>query len=74
MNYGAIIIRFKYLSRNNSLPPEEKVVSYHVSISKKNTFWGFVQGYKTFRCTTFGDKGNHMLTPIYLEYENAIIR
>jgi hypothetical protein len=31
MSKGAIIIRFKYVSRNKSLlPPEEKVVSYHL--------------------------------------------
>src|SRR6187200_1311217 len=31
MGQGAIIIRFKYVSRNGSLlPPEEKVVSYHL--------------------------------------------
>jgi hypothetical protein len=30
MNQGAIIIRFKYVSRNSSIPPEEKVVSYHL--------------------------------------------
>jgi hypothetical protein len=30
MSYGAIIIRFKYVSRNKSLPPEEKVVSYRI--------------------------------------------
>ena len=30
MSQGAIIIRFKYVSRNKSLPPEEKVVSYHL--------------------------------------------
>src|SRR6187200_2157266 len=30
MGQGAIIIRFKYVSRNGSLPPEEKVLSYHL--------------------------------------------
>jgi hypothetical protein len=30
MSQGAIIIRFKYISKNGSLPPEEKVVSYHI--------------------------------------------
>jgi hypothetical protein len=30
MSQGAIIIRFKYVSKNSSLPPEEKVVSYHL--------------------------------------------
>jgi hypothetical protein len=31
MSQGTIIIRFKYVSRNKSLlPPEEKVVSYHL--------------------------------------------
>jgi len=29
MSHGAVIIRFKYVSRNES-PTEEKVVSYHL--------------------------------------------
>ena len=29
MSHGALIVRFKYILRNNSLPPEEKVVTYH---------------------------------------------
>ena len=30
MKHGAIIVRFKYVSNNRSLPPEEKAVSYHI--------------------------------------------
>lgn len=30
MKHGAIIIRFKYVSRNGSLPTQERVVSYHI--------------------------------------------
>jgi hypothetical protein len=29
MKHGAMIVRFKYVSNNKSLPLEEKVLSYH---------------------------------------------
>jgi hypothetical protein len=28
--YGSIITRFKYVSRDGSLPPQERLVSYHI--------------------------------------------
>src|SRR5919108_1873859 len=49
MSQGAIIIRFKYVSRNKSLPPEEKVVSYHLmNFRGKQVLGVHVQGDKTF--------------------------
>jgi hypothetical protein len=39
MSHGAIIIRFKYVSRNGSTP-EEKVVSYHLmDFERKKSTW-----------------------------------
>ena len=40
VNQGAIIIRFKYISKNNSLPPEEKAVSYHLMDFEKKKVLG----------------------------------
>jgi hypothetical protein len=41
MKKGAIIIRFKYVSRNKfDLPPQEKVVSYHpMEFENKKVLW-----------------------------------
>jgi hypothetical protein len=75
MNYGAIIIRFKYVSRNSSLPPEEKIVSYHVMRVKEKYVLGLhMQADKTFSMYKQWGKGDHMLTPIYPEYQNTIVR
>jgi uncharacterized coiled-coil protein SlyX len=74
MNYGAIIIRFKYVSRNSSLPPEEKIVSYHVMRVKEKYVLGLhMQADKTFSMYKQWGKGDHMLTPIYPEYQNTIV-
>jgi hypothetical protein len=75
MNYGAIIIRFKYVSRNKSLPPEEKVVSYHImNLKGKDVLGVHVQGDKTFSMYKQWGHGDERLIPIYPEYENTIIR
>jgi hypothetical protein len=75
MNYGAIIIRFKYVSRNKSLPPEEKVVSYHVMNFKGKQVLGVhVQGDRIFSMHKQWGHGDERLIPIYPEYANTIIR
>jgi hypothetical protein len=62
MSQGAIIIRFKYVSRNRSLPPEEKVVSYHLmDFEGKKVLGAHIEG-------------DEKLLPIYPEYANTIIR
>jgi hypothetical protein len=50
MSQGAIIIRFKYVSRNKSLlPPEEKVVSYHLmEFENKKVLGVHIEGEKKF--------------------------
>jgi hypothetical protein len=74
-NYGAIIIRFKYVSRNKSLPPEEKVVSYHVMNFKGKQVLGVhVQGDRIFSMHKQWGHGDERLIPIYPEYANTIIR
>ena len=49
VNQGAIIIRFKYASKNNSLPPEEKVVSDHLmDFENKKVLGVHIEGDKKF--------------------------
>jgi hypothetical protein len=44
MSHGAIIIRFKYVSRNGSTP-EEKVVSYHLmGVKRKKVLGVHIEG------------------------------
>jgi hypothetical protein len=75
MKHGAIIVRFKYVSNNKSLPPEEKVVSYHIMNFKgKDVFGVHVQGDQKFSMYKQWGSGDERLVPIYPEYENMIIR
>jgi len=76
MSQGAIIIRFKYVSRNNSrLAPEEKVVSYHLmDIENKKVLGVHIEGEKKFCMYKQWGEGDERLLPIYPEYVNTIIR
>jgi hypothetical protein len=76
MSQGAIIIRFKYVSRNNSiLPPEEKVVSYHLmNFENKKVLGVHIEGEKKFCMYKQWGEGDERLLPIYPEYAGTIIR
>jgi hypothetical protein len=75
MNQGAIIIRFKYVSRNGILPPEEKVVSYHLmDFEGKKALGVHIEGEKKFSMYKQWGEGDEKLLPIYSEYTNTIIR
>jgi hypothetical protein len=76
MNQGAIIIRFKYVSRNKFLlPPEEKVVSYHLmDFENKKVLGAHIEGEKKFSMYKQWGEGDERLLPIYPEYANTIIR
>jgi hypothetical protein len=74
MSYGAIIIRFKYVSRNGS-PPEEKVVSYHLmDFNKKKVLGVHIEGDNKFSMYKQWGQGDERLLSIYAEYNNTIIR
>jgi hypothetical protein len=76
MSQGAIIIRFKYVSRNKSfLPPEEKVVSYHLmEFENKKVLGVHIEGEKKFNMYKQWGEGDERLLPIYPEYADTIIR
>ena len=75
MNHGATIVRFKYVSRNKSLPPEEKVVSYHImNLNGKDVLGAHVQGDQKFSMYKQWGHGDERLVPIYQEHENTVIR
>lgn len=76
MSQGAIIIRFKYVSRKKSLlPPEEKVVSYHLlNFENKKVLGVHIEGEKKFSMYKQWGEGDERLLPIYPEYANTIIR
>jgi hypothetical protein len=76
MSQGAIIIRFKYVLRNNSLlPPEEKVISYHLMDFENRKVLGVhIEGEKKFSMYKQWGEGDERLMPIYPEYANTIIR
>ena len=75
MDQGAIIIRFKYVSRNNSLPPEEKVVSYHLmNFENRKVLGVHIEGEKKFNMYKQWGEGDERLLPIYPEYADTIIR
>lgn len=76
MSQGAIIIRFKYVSINKSLlPPEEKVVGYHLmDFENKKVLGVHIEGEKKFSMYKQWGEGDERLLPIYPEYGNTIIR
>jgi hypothetical protein len=75
MSQGAIIIRFKYVSKNSSLPPEEKVVSYHLmDFEGKKVLGVHIEGENKFSMYKQWGEGDERLLPIYPEYANTIIR
>jgi hypothetical protein len=76
MSQGAIIIRFKYVSRNKFLlPPEEKVVSYHLmEFENKKVLGVHIEGEKKFSMYKQWGEGDERLLPIYPPYVNTIIR
>jgi hypothetical protein len=76
MSQGAIIIRFKYVLRDNSLlPSKEKVVSYHLMDFENRKVLGVhIEGEKKFSMYKQWGEGDERLLPIYPEYANTIIR
>jgi hypothetical protein len=75
MSQGAIIIRFKYILRNKSLPAEEKVVSYHLmDFDKKKVLGVHIEGDNKFSMYKQWGEGDERLLPIYAKYEDTIIR
>ena len=75
MSEGAIIIRFKYVSAKSLLPPEEKVVSYHLmDFENKKVLGVHIEGEKKFSMYKQWGEGDERLLPIYPEYSNTIIR
>jgi hypothetical protein len=75
MSQGAIIIRFKYVLRDGSLPPEEKVVSYHLmDFENKKVLGVHIEGERKFSMYKQWGEGDERLLPIYPEYANTIIR
>lgn len=76
MRQGAIIIRFKYVSKNKSLlPPEEKVVSYHLmDFENKKVLGVHIEGEKKFSMYKQWGEGDERLLSIYPQYANTIIR
>jgi hypothetical protein len=74
MSNGAIIIRFKYVSRDESAP-EEKLVSYHLMDFKDKKVLGVhIEGDPKFSMYKQWGQGDERLVPIYPEYSNTIIR
>src|SRR5918994_4584259 len=75
MSQGAIIIRFKYVSAKSLLPPEEKVVSYHLmDFENKKVLGVHIEGEKKFSMYKQWGEGDERLLPIYPEYTNTTIR
>jgi hypothetical protein len=76
MSQGSVIIRFKYVSRKKSdLPPEEKVVSYHLmDFENKKVLGVHIEGEKKFSLYKQWGEGDERLLPIYPEYADTIIR
>ncbi|HET7148158.1 MAG TPA: hypothetical protein VFI73_06610 [Candidatus Nitrosopolaris sp.] len=74
MNNGAIIIRFKFVSRDESAP-QEKLVSYHLMDFKDKRVLGVhIQDDPKFSLYKQWGQGDERLVPIYPEYNNTIIR
>ncbi|MGB7953335.1 MAG: hypothetical protein WCF23_05090 [Candidatus Nitrosopolaris sp.] len=74
MIYGAIIIRFKYVSRDQS-SPQEKLVSYHLMDFKDKKVLGVhIQGDDKFSMYKQWGQGDERLVPIYPDYNNTAIR
>jgi hypothetical protein len=72
---GKIIIRFKYLLRNKSLPAEEKVVNYHLmDFDKKKVLGVYIEGDNEFSMYKLWGEGDERLLPIHAEYKDTIIR
>jgi hypothetical protein len=74
MKNGAIIIRFKYVSRDQS-DPLEKLVSYHLMDFKGKKVLGVhIRDDPKFSMYKQWGQGDERLMPIYPEYNNTIIR
>jgi hypothetical protein len=74
MIYGAIIIRFKYVSRDQS-SPQEKLVSYHLMDFKDKKVLGVhIQGDNKFSMYKQWGQGDERPVPIYTDYDNTVIR
>lgn len=74
MIYGAIIIRFKYVSRDQ-YSPQEKLVSYHLMDFKDKKVLGVhIQGDNKFSMYKQWGQGDERLVPIYTDYDNTVIR
>lgn len=74
MSNGAVIIRFKYVSRNQSTP-QENLVSYHLMEFKGKRVLGVhIQGDSKFSMYKQWGEGDERLKPVYPDYNNTIIR
>jgi hypothetical protein len=79
MIHGSIITRFKYISRDGSLPPQERVVSHHIldysSHSRnKQVLAVHIEGDKQFSMYKKWGEGDEKLRPLYPEYQETVIR
>jgi hypothetical protein len=77
MKHGAIIIRFKYISRDNSLPPQERLVSYHILDSSSNGrnekgLGVHIEGDNKFSMYKKWGEGDEKLVSIYPEQEAVL--
>jgi hypothetical protein len=77
MKLGAIITRFKYVSRDGSLPPQERLVSYHILDYSKHSRGERVLAvhieYKKFSLYKKWGDGDEKLGPVYPECQGTII-
>jgi hypothetical protein len=74
MKNGAIIIRFKYVSRDHSDPLEKLVSNHLMDFKGKKVLGVHIQDDPKFSMYKQWGQGDERLTPIYPEYNNTIIR
>ena len=81
MRYGAVIIRFKYVSRNNAHPIEEKLLAtiswilFMIKMAIMKKYSGVhIEGDPKISMYKKWGEGDEKLKPIYPEYENTVIR
>ena len=79
MKLGAIITRFKYISRDGSLPPQERLATFHILDYSKHSrservLAVHIEGDKKFSLYKKWGDGDEKLGPMYPEYQGTIIR
>jgi hypothetical protein len=66
MNHGAIIVRFKFVSSNKSLSPEEKTSKSPImNFTGKDVLGAHVRGDQKFMMYKQWGHGDERLVPIY---------